>query len=561
MKISYRKSNLKWGFYFLCFFAMCICDQQIGSASGEIQLVCPNIVLSILSCLALSHYPFSCYGRRLFWVLLLPCVAGAGIVFSLKWPETFYPWQLASGTIAAVLYCCVVIQTGFAIYSAKRIPGGRHPGMGLLLLLVVCMLISRHDKYNGPLLCLSVMLIYLTDFTEQEFEGMIKALGGSVAAAFFLFQGLAFVFRPYDNLRYLGMYANTNIYALLYQMVIFVFLSFFCVTERKKIHVFWRLASFFFACAMWGFVLLTMCRSAMLGMAVATLLGFGILLWKQRGEKWLRKGFVYVGGFLLVTALAFPVVYGAVRYLPPVFHHPIWFMGEYSEDRVHSWDSFDSEKYTDWRDVLRGNFGMLFLNLSILQISLGQDPGTACLAKEGELTAFAVGKPPVVLCYAGEDGRGEGEISPKLPDRSYSVSARFRIYQYYLSQLNLSGHAESENGYQVDENYYAPHAHNIILQYAFNYGVPAGVILLLYLAISGIRLFLACLKGDTEMYNLLPLLLFTSIATFGMLEVVWRFGQLSHTFILLLPCFAWRRTGAFGCGSVSGTDISKKRVC
>lgn len=547
MKTFFRKSNLKGGFYFLCFFVLCICDQQIGSAAGEIQLVCPNIALIVLNCLVLSHYSFSSYRRRLFWILFLPCVAGAGIVFWLKWPGTYYFWQLVSGTIAAVLYCGAVIQTGYAIYHAKGIPEGRREGMGLLLflLLFVLMLFSRHDNYNGVLLCFSVLLIYLTDYAAAEFDGIIKALGSAVVAAFFVIQGLAFVFRPYDMLRYLGMYANTNMNALLYQMVYCVFLSYFCMAEVKKTAPLFRWVSFCFACAMWGFVLLTMCRSAMLGMTVATLLGFGITLWKQ-GKRRLRKGLLYAGGLVLGAALAFPVVYGAVRYLPPVFHHPIWFLDEYSEQKVHSWDPYDSEKYTDWRDVLEGNFGRLFFNLIPGQAKLNFG---APLPLEGwEPVAFAAVPPQTFLYIAGEDAaeasKAISATEMKAAEGTKSVSARFEIYRYYLSHLNLLGHKDSENGIQLTENYYAPHAHNMILQYAFNFGVPAGLILLLYLAASGIRLLLICLRGDMGMTGFLALLLFASIAVFGMVEIVWRYGQLSHTLVLLLPRFAWRKTEA-----------------
>ena len=80
--------------------------------------------------------------------------------------------------------------------------------MGLLLVLI---LLSRYDKYNGFLLCLSVVLIYLTDFEPQERDWMLRSLGYAVLTAFFMFQGLSFVFRPFDSGRYHGLYANPNI--------------------------------------------------------------------------------------------------------------------------------------------------------------------------------------------------------------------------------------------------------------------------------------------------------------------------------------------------------------
>ena len=217
MKGLFQKKHFRKYFYFLCFFILCVCDQRVGSASGEIQLVCPNIILMVLNCIALSHYPVSAFRRRSFLIPAIVCAAGAGFALFRIWPNTYYHSQLISGVIAAILYGCVMTQTALAIFSAKRLPQGNHLGAGLLGLLMVLMLLSHHDRYNGFLLCLSVLLLYLTDFTERECEWMLQSLGCAVLTAFFVFQGLAFVFRPYDSPRYLGLYANTNMNALLYQ--------------------------------------------------------------------------------------------------------------------------------------------------------------------------------------------------------------------------------------------------------------------------------------------------------------------------------------------------------
>ncbi|HBA47463.1 MAG TPA: hypothetical protein DCZ91_06625 [Lachnospiraceae bacterium] len=550
MKGFFQKSRFRKYFYFLCFFILCVCDQRVGSASGEIQLVCPNVILMVLSCIALSHYPLSSFRRRPFLISAVVFAAGSLLALFLIWPNTYYHYQLISGVIAAILYGCVLTQTVLAIFSAKRLPQGNPLGAGLLGLLMVLMLLSHHDRYNGFLLCLSVLLLYLTDFTVLECEWMLKALGCSVLTAFFIFQGMAFVFRPYDSLRYLGLYANTNMNALFYQMVYCVFLCLFCILELKKGHGLLKWGSFCFACAMWSFVLLTMCRSAVLGMGAATGLGLGITLWKRRGRR-LGRGLVYAGALALGCVLSFPVVYGAVRYLPAAFHHPVWFMDEYSEEKVHSWDPWDSEKYTDWRDVLQENFGRFFpgamegapaepdgeVVAPVLLVSAKADPG---LEGAGFLPSAAI---------YDETGSEAGVSAEEAPGAGYSVAARLTIYRYYLSQLNLLGHADSENGLQIDEGYYAPHAHNIVLQYAFNYGLPAGIVFLLYLASSGICYLILCIRNGTDTPFLLGLLLFVSIAGFGMMEIIWRYGQLSHMLLLLLPRFAWQSrsdtTGSF----------------
>lgn len=561
----FKKSNIKKYFYFVCFFILCICDQRIGSAAGEIQLVSPNIVLIVLNCIALSHYPFSDFRRPFFWISAMVFTAGACLALYLLWPGTVYHYQLISGAFAGVLYGCVLIQTARAIISKRRLPGGSHLGVGLLGLLLVLMLLSRHDKYNGPLLCLSILLIFLTDFTSQERDWILRSLAGAVLTAFFVFQGLAFVFRPFDSGRYLGLYANTNINALFYQIVYCVFLGIFCILETKREQSVLKWVSFCFACAMWSFVMLTMCRSAALGMTVATVLGFFVVLWK-RHEMWVRRTLLYVCSLLLGCVISFPVVYGAVRYLPAVFHHPVWFEGEYSEWKVHSWDPYDSEKYTDWRDVIQGNFGRLFPDLAnidlfsqetsraVIPMGLFGDSREGGMPRNLSLTQKwkAAARRPATAepqISGNADDCSITEMSPEFGRRygtvmRSSINARFTIYRHYLSKLNLWGHEDSENGIQESENYYAPHAHNIFLQYAFNYGLPAGIVFLVYLAASGIRLLMFCMWDESGTPFLLGLLLFAAIAAFGMTEIVWRYGQLAHTLLLLLPCFAWQHMDA-----------------
>ncbi len=581
MKKLFQGNRYKKFFYFVCFLILCVCDQRIGSASGEIQLVCPNISFIVLGCLVLSHYLPADFRRPSFWIPAMVCVAAGCIVLYLMWPDTRYPYQLISGAFAGIVYGCVLIQTAHAVFFERQFPRGSHLGGWLMGLLLVLILLSRYDKYNGFLLCLSVVLIYLTDFEPQERDWMLRSLGYAVLTAFFIFQGLSFVFRPFDSGRYHGLYANPNINALFYQIVYCVFLGFFCTMEMRREHRLLKWVSFCFACAMWPFVLLTMCRSAVLGMAVATFLGYGIVLWKRR-EARVRRGLLYVCGLVLGCVVSSPVVYGTVRYLPAVFHHPIWFEGEYSQGKVHSWDPYDSEKYTDWRDVIQGNLGRLFPDAVSSDISREEDSRKTVILtgeKKWRTVAFEAvqnreakvpaamqnsrnlnvresgqcGKrlvPAVVLvgsvisgkekAFSGADMISEIEPGQATVMKS-SVNARFVIYRHYFSGLNLWGHRDAENGFQYSDSYYAPHAHNILLQYAFNYGMPAGIVFLIYLALSGIWFLRLCVRDESDTPFLMGLLLFAAIATFGMTEMVWRYGQLSHTLLLILPCFAWQQ--------------------
>lgn len=565
--------------YTFCFFIMCICDQQIGSTAGEIQLVCPNITLFMLGTIILSHYSWQDF-RKLPYVLY----GGIGIIgtlFSILWgiKYTYFPIQWASGTIVILFYGLLFLRIFIGFFQQKERPSTSAKGLLFFVLLLLLIFISRYNQKTAILtLYFAVFAFYLTNFTKQEKRLLILGLRDGVLLSFFILQGLAFVFRPYDTLRYLGMYSNTNMNALFYQIVYCAFLGNFCLFDtlyqregsiyKKKFSApFYQVikwGSFAFACSMWSFVLLTMCRSALLSMGIVTILAFAYCLFYHK-RRYFLSAFRYFGIFLFILFLSFPIVYSAVRYLPAVFHHPIWFYAEYSEEKVHSWDSFDSPKYTSWKEVLQENFGRIFSftmqplqfpsnslvvqYLQPLQITVHNSAALPIQTFSNNTTLPIQNIPKYSTLQIVQDTFQDSASLPLQQTTNNSTAARISIYKYYLSQLNLRGHQEEENGIWLSEDYFAPHAHNLILQYAFHFGIPAGFLFFLFLIVSALRLLARCLpriflkeKPSSNFYTvpIFPLLFFCGAFLFGMTEIMWRYGQLSNLLILLLPYFAWQ---------------------
>ena len=122
---------------------------------------------------------------------------------------------------------------------------------------------------------------------------------------------------------------------------------------------------------------------------------------------------------------------------------------------------------------------------------------------------------------------------------SNPVVIRTTIHKYYLERLNLRGHKDEENGFWLTDYYYAPHAHNLLLQLAFNFGIiPAGLF-------AGIAIYAVCKAGweakrrkmqPVLQYLLLPIVFTVILFSFGMLEIDWRIGQNSLT--LYFVCMA-----------------------
>lgn len=123
----------------------------------------------------------------------------------------------------------------------------------------------------------------------------------------------------------------------------------------------------------------------------------------------------------LCVILTFPICFSATRYLPPVFHHPVWFWGEWSEGKVHSWDPWNSEKFVDIDEYLDAALGRIF---DTFENALEHSP-LAMKAEAAEAqTEIPANKIPVLQ-----------------PDQDTdTLLVRSTIYKYYISQLNLTGH-------------------------------------------------------------------------------------------------------------------------
>ncbi len=452
------KINIKQIFLTICIFAFCIIDWILGSQGGPLQGICANLIFVLLSIIIISHYHIRDFFKA--------------------------PYFIGAFKRPVINLCFLSLFMAF-------------------VLLVIC---SRND-FIWTTKYLSLLLVYyLTPFTKKEHSDFISALLNGVILSFVFLQSVAFVIRPYDTLRYQGMYANANINSLFYQVVYCAFLGKFCLSKASNSILKW--IYFSFACAMWSFVFLTMCRSAMMGMGAATIIAFAYYVKKSRTHK-LLNAMCFCVCFIIISILSFPTVYSSVRYLPAFFHRPAYFYNEYSDSKVNSNDSFDSDKYTDWKDVIEENLGRF-------------------------KDVFPI-KSAVVSVMA------DNISSQVVKDKS--TTYRIHIFKYYASMLNVNGHLENENGIQVSSDYYAPHAHNLMLQYCFNYGLPAGILFLLIILVTMTKLLYETFiqRKKEETYSIVALLFYTSIIVFGITEIMWQRGQFSTLLLYLIPYWTWAK--------------------
>lgn len=605
------KKSKKLLLYTLCFTCIMLIDWTRGSINWNYWAPILNLTGVVMSVVMLSHFTWKGQPLKLYCGWLALWLFGSVV--------GFFVWRANPGTVflaqyitAAFMVGCLGI-VGIRIRQERLGPTKFSPVPAILVsvwvIMSVLMMLSRYQELWPVWFLVMFAMFYLIPFSEDEKSCLWDGLANGTILGFFLIQIFAYGFRPYDEVRYRGAYANCNMNALLYLvtyiMVLYHIHSMFwreregkdtgaAKTGRNKawINKAWKLFYLILASGLFSFTLFTMTRTAILAAVAITLLFGGLETFVIiRMKPWqILAGIL---AFVLGVAFTFPCVYLTIRYLPTILHHPIWWEGEYHEDKVHSFDPYNSYKYVSIQEVLEGLLERVYSGYgeerteepseignaeigntesSVVKdalyiadetvggyevirahlstgaeralteevINLTADSENLLTAELGEhLTAESEN---LSVEESGDPLTGEAEAlmteteKELLTGEAAQSSGRIRleIYKRYLRHLNLTGHTLMEGYFPITEDYHAWHAQNVFLQVAFYHGIPAGicfVILMVSLGIWSIKLA----ANSRRREDILPLLVCLLFVGFGMLECVWYLGQSILLLMYLVP--------------------------
>lgn len=501
--------------YTICFFLFCLIDQRTKTGSGfdgAIE-VFRNLTGVVMAVIIFSHYKWEEITARklpyLVWTVIGVAVGAAYVV--LGQPLQYFANGRFVAALDVLLFGYILIHTFISTVVEKKFPKMDKKLLILWLLMMLLMIFSRSD-YIWPL-CYLVMFgcFYLTDYTREEREDLFQGCLDGIILSLVIFQGYCCMFRPYDIARYQGMYNNPNINALFYLEVLAAVFGKILYVTKKECSKWIRIYYWLGAGAVLTFELMTIGRT---GWGVAVLM-VGCFLWMFCKMKEYRKWFRNLIVLSLCVIMTFPVCFAATRYLPPVFHHPVWFWGEWGEDRVHSWDPWNSEKYVDIDDYMDAALGRVINTFG----NMLEHSGLSIKA-EAAGAEIPANKIPVLQPEQDTD----------------TLLVRSTIYKYYISQLNLFGHPYSEQGFQLHQYYWVGHAHNIFLQYGTDFGVPVMILFLVLVVWSVIRLGKVyshkkdIVAATSQLFILVPV-------AFGLLEYSWGVSSITITLMFI----AWRK--------------------
>jgi hypothetical protein len=507
-----KRYSVRRPLYILCFFMFCLIDQRTKTCSGldGLSETFRDAMGLVMAVVIMSHYKIEEFRKRKFLYLLWCIVGAAAGIGALIWGIGRKPFLNDWIMIIADIFVWgfILIHTVIDVVVEKKYAQLNRKTAILWIAMMVYMIISR-STYIWPL-CYLIMFgcFYLTDFTEDEKTDLIHGSLEGIILAFIVFQAYCCVFRPYDMLRYVGIHNNPNLNALFYLYVLAASLikSAYAAKEHKPL----VLRLFYHAVSGASIVYLFM-TVGRIGWIAAVILCVMYIVWVNKGrlqKKVIRNGLAILASVLIM----FPICFSATRYLPPLFHHPVWFWGEWSEDKVHSWDPWNSDKYTDIDELMDTAAGRIVDSVKnllehsplLLKVEAAEDSGQ---------------KTAVLEVWQGYD----------------SILVRKTIYTYYFKHLNLLGHPYEEQGFQLTASYWIGHAHNIYLQYGTDFGIPVMIIFMILIVI-GIAKGFKNMNTDgipdgmaAQFFVIIP-------AVFGLFEYSWGVASLSITMLFL----AWR---------------------
>jgi len=355
---------------------------------------------------------------------------------------------------------------------------------------------------------------YVTPFAKAELQKLWDAVINGTIASFFVIQSYAYLFRPYDEVRYKGAFSNCNAMALYYAIVYVMVLVKLHDLHQRNAKIGWKVFYFIGAGGLLSFQFMTLCRTAWLASIMVTLCYGVSVIHAKWQEAW---GRVLIRGIALAlcAVLTFPAVYLSIRYLPTIHPHPVWFGNEYNEERVHSWDPADSEKYVSLDEFLEAAFGRFY---TVLQFIESKNPLV--------MRAWAEGLEATQKDFYVE----EADIS-WLDE---SMRKRVTIFQTYLKHASWTGHSDLDNNfYWEDTENRIWHAQNLWIQMTYTYGYPVGVLSVLLTVLVLVSTYRTMKRGN-DAHALLPFFISVLFFLFGVTEIVWNPGQLVLTLVFLV---------------------------
>lgn len=529
--------------YIFCFYGLCSLDQIAGSALPYVLHGSKHYTGVFVAVIILTAYKLRDFLKLPYYIwtisYLLFCLLTYGFVVETAENEI----ALKADLIGIGLYGVIIIRLIYLYVIEKKVPVKRWILFSLCIGMLFLMTLIRTD-FDWPLpIFIMCLFFFQTDFKKKDLNNLLYGMLNGIILSFFVIQGQALMHRPYDKIRYEGIYAQPSLNALFYLYAYVAVLAKLYLAKLKKWHVIIRIPFILLAGIIVCTMLFTGSRAAFLTAIVLSLIYVFFMMISTKKHKVIVLFVNSIILFLSIAACILPT-YWLIRYIPARVNEPIYYIADewYGLDKkVQKNDPIDSGKYIELGEavdmmldrylwfmdneliktfdhIIRGTHKVLTLTLQVDAAELIET------VKIGDEIVEPGSDSSNPLVWTGKNGEGFYDV-------------RIDIYRYFLNKLELIGDKNAVQGVWITETFYASHCHNVFIQIAYDFGIIIGIVFIIivlfdyfYVAIN--------LNGNKKKSISFCLFVLTEYITlfvfFGMLEIDWLYGQFSFIIFFLL---------------------------
>lgn len=521
--------------YVCSFCLLCIIDQIIGSATGAIQYGVKNYTAVIIGIVILTSFKLKDFIKVPYFIW---------IIFHFFFKN--YIMKFANGgfyNISAVntnfwligIYGIVLIRLFYQVRIEKKVPQVYFIKLFLGIILIVFMMFIRYDWEWPKVLCISMICLWTTNFRERDLNNLYISMLDGIILGYFIIQIQAWLFRPYDTLRYLGMYSHPNMNALMHVCAYCAVLGRWYWEKINKRSVFACILLIILSGLILDTMFFTSSRSALITVIVVTVvyLVFQMCAFKKK----ILELIVNIIALVTAVCVCFFPAYWMIRYIPAYVDNPIYFEGDIVEEKIQKGDTIDSLKYYEIEEALDGNIVRYLWFMNVEDAEAFESNIIRWFEKILNPMQVQAIENVEEYCELTDEVYIEPGTDSKHPllknDEEYnSIKVRLEIYEYFMNKLELIGKTNKSQGVWLHWNFQATHCHNIFLQMAYDFGIIVGSIFIIVTFMLFMRIYRGLFENKSPMWYF-RLFISAGFATievvFGMTEMAYIYGQLPLT--------------------------------